>query len=125
MQNRPFTVDDQRMPRVVTSLKANHGVGALGEQVHDGALALIAPLRADYDDVSAQELSPNDIEQHESGNAQGQSKTPQLTVLHPGDSSHALTPRARRGEGEQTLEDQEKRNAGKKIRPGHDATGFC
>ena len=52
MQYRPLPVDDQGMPRVVSALEANHSVDALGEQVHDGALALIAPLRTDYDDVA-------------------------------------------------------------------------
>ena len=112
VQNGPFAVDDQRMPGIVPSLEANHGVGTLGKQIHDGALALIAPLRADYDDVSAQRLSPNDIQQNESDNGKDESEAPELTVVHLADGSHTPAPRARRREGEQTLEDQEKRNAG-------------
>ena len=36
--------------RVVAALIARHHVEALGEQVNDLALALVAPLRADDDD---------------------------------------------------------------------------
>ena len=39
-----------RVPGVVAALKAHDGVGVLGEQVGDLALALVAPLGADYHD---------------------------------------------------------------------------
>ena len=41
---------DDRVAGVVAALKADHDVGLLGNQVDDLALALIAPLGADYDD---------------------------------------------------------------------------
>jgi len=39
--------DDDRVPRVRAALVAAHDVRALGEQVDDLSLALVAPLRAD------------------------------------------------------------------------------
>ena len=41
----------QRMASVVAALKAHDGVGPAGQPVDDLALALIAPLGADYGDV--------------------------------------------------------------------------
>ncbi len=41
--------DDQRVAGVVSALETRHGGGALGEEVYDLALALIAPLGADDD----------------------------------------------------------------------------
>ena len=46
-------VDDERVARVVAALEASDGGGALGQQIDDLALALIAPLRADDDDELA------------------------------------------------------------------------
>ena len=43
--------DDERMPGVVPALKTHDDVGALREPVHDLALALVAPLGSDHDDV--------------------------------------------------------------------------
>ena len=43
-----LAVADDRVPGVVAALEADHGVGALGEEVDDLALSLIAPLGADY-----------------------------------------------------------------------------
>jgi hypothetical protein len=45
-----LTVADDRVAGVVAALKADHDVGLLREQVGDLALALVAPLGADYDD---------------------------------------------------------------------------
>jgi hypothetical protein len=44
--------DDQRVPCVVATLEANDGLRVIGQPVDDLALALVAPLRADDDDVS-------------------------------------------------------------------------
>ena len=40
--------DDQRMAGIVATLKAHDDVGAFREPIDDLALALVAPLRADY-----------------------------------------------------------------------------
>src|SRR4051794_41918203 len=45
-----LTVADDRVAGVVSALKADHDIGLLREQVGDLALALVAPLGADYDD---------------------------------------------------------------------------
>jgi len=45
-----LTVDDHRVPGIVTALEAHHRVDAVGEHVDHLALALIAPLGADDDD---------------------------------------------------------------------------
>jgi hypothetical protein len=44
------------MARIVPSLEARNGGGALGQEVYDLAFALIAPLRADDDDELAHRL---------------------------------------------------------------------
>jgi hypothetical protein len=46
---------DQRVSRVVAALEARDGRGALGQQIDDLALALVAPLGADDDDEFAHE----------------------------------------------------------------------
>ncbi len=46
------TADDQRMAGIVAALEAHDHVGALAEPIDDLALALVAPLRADYRDIS-------------------------------------------------------------------------
>ena len=43
-----LAVADDRVAGVVAALEAHDRVGALGEQVGDLALALVAPLGADY-----------------------------------------------------------------------------
>ena len=53
MQSGFDTVDDQRMAGVVAALKTHHGLGAFGQPVHQLALAFVAPLGSDHDDVSA------------------------------------------------------------------------
>ena len=45
-------VNDQRMAGIVTALIAHHDIGTLAEPVHDLALALVAPLRADDNHIS-------------------------------------------------------------------------
>ncbi|MNQ94853.1 hypothetical protein D3C85_1103910 [compost metagenome] len=52
-----LAVDDQRMARVMAALEAHHHVGAIGQPVHNLALALVAPLGADYRDVRQDRFS--------------------------------------------------------------------
>ena len=49
MELELLAVADDRVAGVVAALEADDHVGLLGEQVGDLALALIAPLGADYD----------------------------------------------------------------------------
>ena len=46
-----LAADDERVPGVVAALKAHHGLCLIGEQIDDLALALIAPLQADHDQI--------------------------------------------------------------------------
>src|SRR5690606_35775476 len=46
-----LAADHKRVPGVVPALEAHHGGCPVGQQIDDFALALIAPLRADDDDV--------------------------------------------------------------------------
>src|SRR5688500_6935755 len=46
-QDRPRTVDHQRMSGVMTALEADDRGDALRQEVDDLALTLVAPLRAD------------------------------------------------------------------------------
>jgi len=48
-QNGFLAADDQRMPGIVAALKAHHSLHLIGQQIDDLALALVAPLQADYD----------------------------------------------------------------------------
>jgi len=52
VQHRLTLADHERVTRVVPALEANDRVRAISEHVDDGALALVTPLRADYDDSS-------------------------------------------------------------------------
>ena len=49
VQDRLVPADDQGVARIVPALEADHGRGPVGEQVHDLALTLIAPLGTDDD----------------------------------------------------------------------------
>ena len=51
VQRQLAAIDDERMPRVMASLKAHHAVDVFGEPVDHLALALVAPLRADDDHI--------------------------------------------------------------------------
>ena len=48
VQNGFYTVDDQRVAGVVSTLEAHHGAGLVGQQVDNLALAFIPPLGTDY-----------------------------------------------------------------------------
>ncbi|MNC87362.1 hypothetical protein D3C83_30830 [compost metagenome] len=52
MQHGLSRADHQRVAGVVPALEAHHALRAVGEPVDDLALALVAPLRADDDDVA-------------------------------------------------------------------------
>ena len=53
LQRRLDAVDDQRVAGVVAALEADHGLGVVGQPVDDLALAFVAPLGADDDDIAA------------------------------------------------------------------------
>jgi hypothetical protein len=50
-QNGFLAADDQRVPGVVATLKAHHGLRSVGQEIDHLALAFVAPLQADYDEV--------------------------------------------------------------------------
>ncbi len=50
-QDGLFAADDQGVAGVVAALEAHHGLRLIGEQIDDLALALVAPLQADYDQI--------------------------------------------------------------------------
>src|SRR5205823_6162404 len=52
-QNGLLAADDERVAGVMAALKADDALRVLGQPVDDLALAFIAPLRADNDDVLA------------------------------------------------------------------------
>ena len=52
VQGRLDAVDDQGMAGVVAALKAHHALRTFGQPVNQLALAFIAPLRADYNNVA-------------------------------------------------------------------------
>ena len=58
-------IDDQRMAGIMAALEANHDVGLLRQPVDNLALALVAPLGADHDNIGHEELSPGAYETDE------------------------------------------------------------
>ena len=48
MQDRLLPADDQGMSRIVPALKAHYRTDAIGQEIHQLALALVTPLGADY-----------------------------------------------------------------------------
>ena len=44
----------------MAALKADHDIGLLGQPIDDLALAFVAPLGADHDNIGHQEVSPGD-----------------------------------------------------------------
>src|SRR5262249_6391017 len=46
-----LAVNYQRMAGIMAALKTDHDVGLLGEPIDDLAFALVAPLRANHDDI--------------------------------------------------------------------------
>jgi hypothetical protein len=58
VQHGLLAVADQRVAGVVPALEAHHGVGPLGEQIDDLALALVAPLGAEHYHVPAHATVP-------------------------------------------------------------------
>ena len=53
MQRCFHAVDHERMPRVVAALEAHHALRRLSQPIDQLAFALIAPLRAHDNNVSA------------------------------------------------------------------------
>ena len=51
-------VDDEGVAGIVTALEADDDVGLLGQPIDDLALAFVAPLGADHDNIGHEELSP-------------------------------------------------------------------
>jgi hypothetical protein len=51
VQNGFFTVDYQRVSRIVSALKTHHGFGLIRQQINNFPFALISPLGTDYDYV--------------------------------------------------------------------------
>lgn len=51
MEDGFFTVDDQRVARVMTTLIANHVFRTFGQQVNNLSFTFVTPLGAQYDDV--------------------------------------------------------------------------
>ena len=50
-QNGLLAAYDQSVAGVVAALKTHHGLHLIGQQIDDFALALVAPLQADYDQI--------------------------------------------------------------------------
>jgi len=76
-----LAIDDERVARVVATLESHHGMGALGEEIHDRAFTLIAPLGADDDNVAAQRSAPYDKQQSQTRNNQPEAKASQTAVF--------------------------------------------
>jgi hypothetical protein len=55
MQHGLPTVYHKRMPGIVATLEAHHGIRVLGQQINQLPFSFIAPLRADDDDVFSHE----------------------------------------------------------------------
>ena len=51
-------IDHQRVAGIMAALEADDDVGLLGQPIDDLALALVAPLGADHDNICHEEPSP-------------------------------------------------------------------
>jgi hypothetical protein len=51
MQYGLFTVDDQRVPRIVATLEPRNGGRPVGEKIDNFSLAFVAPLGADDNNI--------------------------------------------------------------------------
>ncbi len=76
-----LAIDDERVTRVVATLESHHSMGALGEEIHDRAFTLIAPLGADDNNVSAQRSAPYDKQQTQTCNHEPEAKASQPAVF--------------------------------------------
>ena len=81
MENGLIAIDDERVARVVAALETHDRMSALGKQVHNRTLALIAPLRANDYNVSTQPLTPNKIQQTQSRDHETETEVSQLIVF--------------------------------------------
>ena len=53
-------IDHQGVAGIMAALEADDDVGLLGQPIDDLALALVAPLGADHDNICHEDLSPGD-----------------------------------------------------------------
>ena len=81
MQYGLLAVDDERVTGVVAALEPHDSMSALGEEIHNRALTLIAPLGADDDDVSAQLSVPYDKQQSQTRNYEAETEASQPAVF--------------------------------------------
>ena len=81
MQYGLLAVDDERVARVVATLEPDDGLSALGQEIHDRALTLIAPLGADDYNVSAQLSGPYEIQQTQARDHESEAEASQLAVF--------------------------------------------
>jgi hypothetical protein len=58
VQHGLLAVDDEGVARVVPSLEPDHGVGLMGQQVHDLAFALVTPLGSEDHHGSCHRSTP-------------------------------------------------------------------
>ena len=99
MKYRFLAVDDERVARVVAALEPDDGLSALGKEIYDRALTLIAPLGADDYDVPAQLLDPHDIQQSQARDHESEAETSQLAILQLCQHCKPAAPAAGRGKG--------------------------
>ena len=94
LQNSAFAIDDQRVPRIVPALKSRNNVGAFRQPGRRWlALAFIAPLGADYDDIAGHgPLPPDEVKQNESGPDHDEPEGTQAPVLPTGDGGDSPPP---------------------------------
>ena len=88
VEHRLLAVDDERVPRIVTTLESRDGRSTIGEEIDDLPLALITPLGANDDDILAHcgyvscclYSAANDEQQDEAGNHDDQPHRAQVIV---------------------------------------------
>jgi hypothetical protein len=110
-----LAVDDERVTGVMAALEPDDGLGALGKEIYDRALALIAPLGADDYDVPAQRSTPHDIQQGQARNHESEAEASQLAVFEISHDCESTAPALGRGKRQQAFDDQVESQARKKI----------
>ena len=112
MQNRFGSGDDERVASIVTTLEPGDGSSAIGQQVDDLALALIAPLGAYDYNVFTHPPLPDDEQEHEPDRRDRQTCEPQCSVIHLCNTNDGLAKQGRARERDHALDDQVNRKTG-------------
>jgi len=106
MQDGLLTRDDERVARIVATLKSGYRFSLVRNQIDDFAFALVAPLGANYNYVFSHTNLPNNVKHDESNSGNRQACKTKTVIIHLSDSHNRLPKQIGSSEGNQSLNDQ-------------------